>query len=185
MDWRCSVRSADRRSTQTKDGPRGCPTLAEVATGKIAFLESGYRVRRIGMLRQLLWHRHRLGADAHADYESATGRGDETRAIAGRKSCSANKVTNTVGEALAGSLGQPAAEGGIRAAGPTGSKDCGVNYSSRARSSATARGAAVDDASRRGIHARDWSTFLVIGTPDRFPCGKPDRQLHWGLHDSE
>ena len=28
-------------------------------------------------LRQLLWHRHRLGADAHADHESVAGVGDE------------------------------------------------------------------------------------------------------------
>jgi len=53
-----------------------------------------------------------------------------------------------------GSLGQSASERIIGAAGPAGSKDCGVNGSSQARSPSTARGAAFDDASWRGTHHR-------------------------------
>jgi hypothetical protein len=42
---------------------------------KIAFLESGYRIRRIVMFEAPT----PAGADAHADHESAAGRGDERR----------------------------------------------------------------------------------------------------------
>ncbi len=58
--------------------------------------------------------------------------------------------TSTAREALVGSLGQSAPERIIGAVGPAGSKDCGVNFSGRAGSQETARGAAVDDPSWRG-----------------------------------
>ena len=89
MDWRCSG-DQQTASTQTKDGPRGCPTLAEVATGKSLSSNLGTESGESGSAATALASAS-AGADAHADYESATGRGDGTRAIAGRKSCSANK----------------------------------------------------------------------------------------------
>src|ERR1700722_18744125 len=75
MDWRCSG-DQQTASTQTKDGPRGCPTLAEVATGKSLSSNLGTESGESGSAATALAPAS-AGADAHADYESATGRGDE------------------------------------------------------------------------------------------------------------
>src|SRR6266550_30761 len=91
------------------------------------------------------------GADADADHESAAGRGDERRLSLEEKAVQ-RKRTRAARETPVGSLGQSASERIIGAAGPAGSKNCGVNGSGRARSQETARGAAVDDASWRGTH---------------------------------
>src|SRR5205823_13558981 len=91
------------------------------------------------------------GADADADHESAAGCGDERRLSLEEKAVQ-RKRTRTARKTPVGSLGQSASERIIGAAGPAGSKDCGVNSSGRARSRETARGAALDDASRGWNH---------------------------------
>src|SRR5467141_4123715 len=93
------------------------------------------------------------GADADADHESAAGRGDERRLSLEEKAVQ-RKRTRAARKTPVGSLGQSTSERIIGAAGPTGSKDCGVNGSGRARSQEMARGTAVDDASWRGTHHR-------------------------------
>ncbi len=86
-------------------------------------------------LRQLLWHRHRL-------VQMRTRIMNQLQALAMNE--------GQAGETSVGSLGQPAA---TRLAGVTRSHESyyrGVNSNGRAGSPETARGAAVDDASRRG-----------------------------------
>src|ERR1700739_2847072 len=75
MDWRCSG-DQQTASTQTKDGPRGCPTLAEVATGKSLSSNLGTESGASGSAATALAPAS-VGADAHADYESAAGGGHE------------------------------------------------------------------------------------------------------------
>src|SRR2546429_6548072 len=91
------------------------------------------------------------GADADADHESAAGRGDERRLSLEEKAVQ-RKRTRAARKTPVGSLGQSASERIIGAAGPAGSKDCGVNGSGRARSQEKARSAAVDESSWRGTH---------------------------------
>src|SRR5947209_17084647 len=116
------------------------------------------------------------GADADADHESAAGRGDERRLSMEEKAVQ-RKRTRAARKTPVGSLGQSASERIIRAAGPAGSKNCGVNGGSRARSQETARGAAVDDASWRGTHhgaglrSGHWNAEAVS-------LRQADRQLH-------
>src|SRR5882724_3638700 len=116
------------------------------------------------------------GADADADHESAAGRGDERRLSLEEKAVQ-RKRTRAARKTPVGSLGQSASERIIGAAGPAGSKNCGVNGSGRAKSQATAGGAAVDDASWRGTHhgaglrSRHWDSGSVS-------LRQEDRQLH-------
>src|SRR6266446_6092283 len=91
------------------------------------------------------------GADAHANHESVASGGDE-RGLSLEEKTVQRKGTSTARKTLVGSLGQSASERIIGAAGPAGSKDCGVNGSSRARSQQTTGGAAVDDTSWGGTH---------------------------------
>src|SRR5260370_24751869 len=93
------------------------------------------------------------GADADADHESAAGRGNERRLSLEEKTVR-RKGASTARKTLAGSLGQSASERIIGAAGPAGSKDCGVNGGSQARSQETSRQRADDDTSWRGTHHR-------------------------------
>src|SRR5260370_27046198 len=119
------------------------------------------------------------GADAYADHESAAGRGNERRLSLEEKTVR-RKGASTARKTLAGSLGQSASERIIGAAGPAGSKDCGVNGGSRARSQETARGRAADDTSWRGTHH---GTGLRSGHRDAGAVSlrQADRQLH-GAH---
>src|SRR5438309_11853709 len=73
------------------------------------------------------------------------------KVIAGRKAVQ-RKRTRAARKTPVGSLGQSAPERIIGAAGPAGSKDCGVNGSGRARSQENARSAAVDESSWRVTH---------------------------------
>ena len=130
-------------------------------------------------LRQLLWHRHRL-------VQMRTRIMNQLQAVAmnegyrWKKKLFSEQGTSTARETLVGSLGQSAPERIIGAAGPAGSKDCGVNGSGRARSQETARGAAVDDASWRGTHH---GAGLRSGHRDAGSVSlwQADRQLH-GAH---
>src|SRR6266581_4010123 len=119
------------------------------------------------------------GADADADHESAAGRGDERRLSLEEKAVQ-RKRTRAARKTPIGSLGQSASERIIGAAGPAGSKDCGVNGGSRARSQETARGGAADDTSWRGTHH---GTGLRSGHRDARAVSlrQADRQLH-GAH---
>src|SRR5260370_22601452 len=119
------------------------------------------------------------GADAYADDESAAGRGNERRLSLEEKTVR-RKGASTARSTLAGSVGQSAWERIIGAAGPAGSKDCGVNGGSRARSQETARGSGADDTSWRGTHH---GTGLRSGHRDAGAVSlrQADRQLH-GAH---
>ena len=127
-------------------------------------------------LRQLLWHRHRL-------VQMRTRIMNQLQAVAMNEGYRwKKKLFSEKGRALleklsVGSLGQSAPERVTGAAGPAGSKDCGVNGSPRARSPATARGGAVDDASWRGTHH---GAGLRAGHRDTRSVSlrQEDRQLH-------
>src|SRR5260370_7875599 len=93
------------------------------------------------------------GADAYADDESAAGRGNERRLSLEEKTVR-RKGASTARKTLAGSLGQSASERIIGAAGPAGSKDCGVNGGSRAKNQEKARGRAADYKPPPGTHHR-------------------------------
>jgi transposase len=102
-------------------------------------------------LRQLLWHRHRL-------VQMRTRIMNQLQAVAMNEGYGwKKKLFSEKGRAQLEKLSlapwaQSAPERIIGAAGPAGSKDCGVNGGGRARSQETARGTAVDDASWRGTH---------------------------------
>src|SRR3984893_8703781 len=120
VDGRCGGDPQAARP-EAENRPPGCPTFAEVAAGKSLSSNLGTESGESGSAATALAPAS-AGADAHADYESATGRGDE-RGLSLEEKAVRRTRPNTVGEAHVGSLGQPAAEGIIRAAGPTGSKD--------------------------------------------------------------
>src|SRR5258708_19151918 len=135
MDWRCSG-DQQTASTQTKDGPRGCPTLAEVATRKSLSSNLGTESGESRSAATALAPAS-AGADAHADYESTTGRGDE-RGLSLEEKAVQRKGTSTARETLVGSPG-PASPGRVTGAGgPTGSKDLRTNASGPARNPETA-----------------------------------------------
>ena len=134
-------------------------------------------------LRQLLWHRHRL-------VQMRTRIMNQLQAVAmnegyrwkkklfsEKEKAVQRKGTRPARETLVGSLGQSASQRTIGAAGPAGSKDCGVNGSGRARSQKTARGAAINDASWGGtphgvgLRSRHWNAGAVS-------LWQADRQLH-------
>src|SRR6267154_1045325 len=127
MDWRCS-RDQQTASAQAENRPRGCPTFAEVTTGKSLSSNLGTESGESGPTTTALAPAS-PSADADTGHESAASGGDE-RGLSLEEKTVQRTGTNSVGEALVGSLGQPAPKGIIGAAGPTGSKDCGVNYRS-------------------------------------------------------
>jgi Transposase len=81
-------------------------------------------------LRQLLWHRHRLVPDAHADHESAASVGDERRPATEEKAVERAR-TSTVGKTSVSDVGQPAPERFVGAARPHESHHRGVKHSCR------------------------------------------------------
>src|ERR1700688_4137323 len=73
-------------------------------------------------LRQLLWHPASVGADAHADHESAAGAGAE-RGLSLEEKAVQRTGTSAVREALVSSLGQSTSARVVGAAGPHESDD--------------------------------------------------------------
>src|SRR5580700_8223775 len=149
VDWRCGGDQENARA-QTEDRSPGRPTFTEVAAGKSLSANLDTESGESGSAATALAPAS-AGADADADHESAAGRGDERRLSLEEKAVQ-RKGTSTARKTLVGSLGQSASEGIIGVAGPAGSKDCGVNGSSRARSQETTRGAAVEESPWRGAH---------------------------------
>jgi transposase len=84
-------------------------------------------------LRQLLWHRHRAGADAHADHESAASASDERRSAAEEKAMERAR-TSTAGKTSVSDLDQSAPESFVGATGPRESHHRSVKRSCRAGS---------------------------------------------------
>ena len=76
VDWR-SGRDQDEASPEEENRPRGRPTHVLKLLLENRFPRIWVPSPENRDLRQLLWHRHRLVADADADHESAAGRGDE------------------------------------------------------------------------------------------------------------
>src|SRR5215813_10667896 len=87
-----------------------------------------------------------VGADAHADHESAASASHERRQTHEKE---AVERTGTSGarKADARSLGQPASARVVGAAGQDESEDRGANHSCRARSEEATRRVAADDPS--------------------------------------
>jgi hypothetical protein len=73
-------------------------------------------------LRQLLWHPASVGADAHTDYESVAGVGNE-RGLSLEEKTIQQTRTSTIRETLVSSLGESTSARVVGAAGPHESDD--------------------------------------------------------------
>ena len=116
-----------------------------------------------------------LGADAHADDESAASTGHERRPAAEEKAVERTR-TSGIRKAPLSFLGQPASARSAGAAGPAESNDRGINRSGRGGSQEVARGTAADDAS--GGRTADGAGLRVDHRNSQaVSSGQADRQL--------